>query len=312
MMSRVGLADDAADRVAEAAIQFKRRDPERKRKVLELFNDGLGATAIATIVGGTEASVRKIRSSEKKKQVAAQGGPGNPWYESTGNKLEECEAAARNELPELTTDLDESVTIRDITAKELRLHTYPHTISGRDAPEDRAQKLKAGRTWLQERLTADAQPKHQGFVIFPPSEDVDNTCVNVQLPSLLVSRNYHKLFKPIFQSVQTRRSKKTSMGDRKRGQAKMNDVASMAERRVTEARTALGRFKVDTVSDPKEAAHAKLLETEAEQLLVHKVIGHMCKNYNRIQQVSLIWFFFSYQSIYLNKSVMHLGLAIRA
>ena len=74
----------------------------------------------------------------------------------------------------------------------------------------------------------------------------------------------------------------------------------MAERRVTEAQTALGRFKVDTVSDPKEAAHAKLLETEAEQLLVHKVIGHMCENYNRIQQVSLIWFFFSYQSIYLN------------
>jgi hypothetical protein len=115
MMSRVGLADDAADRVAEAAIQFKKGDPERKRKVLELFNDGLGATAISKIVGGTEASVRQIKQSEMKKQVAAQAGPGNLWYESTGNKLEECEAAARNELPELTTDLDESVTIRDIT-----------------------------------------------------------------------------------------------------------------------------------------------------------------------------------------------------
>ena len=64
--------------------------------------------------------------------------------------------------------------------------------------------------------------------------------------------------------------------------------------------TVLRRFKVDTESDPKEKARAQLLETKDEQLLVHKVIGHMCENYNRIQQVSLIWFFFSYQSIYLN------------
>ena len=56
-------------------------DPERKRKVLELFSTGLGATVIAKVVGGTEASVRKIRDSEKQKQVAAQAGPGNPWYE---------------------------------------------------------------------------------------------------------------------------------------------------------------------------------------------------------------------------------------
>ena len=42
-----------ADRIAEAAIQFKRGDPERKRKVLELFSTGLGATVIAKVVGGT-------------------------------------------------------------------------------------------------------------------------------------------------------------------------------------------------------------------------------------------------------------------
>jgi hypothetical protein len=88
--------------------------------------------------------------------------------------------------------------------------------------------------------------------------------------------------------------------DKKRGQAKMMDVALMAEKRVKEAQTVLRRFKVDTVSYPKEEVRAKLLETKDEQLLVHKVIGHMCKNYNRIQQVSLIWFFVSYQSIYLN------------
>ena len=132
-MSRVGLADDSADRVAEAAIQFKRRDPERKRKVLELFtvfSTGLGATAIANVVGGTKASVRKKRESEKQKQVAAQAGPGNPWYEITNIEIDECMAAARNELPTLTTDLDELVTVQDITQEELKLQTYPHTISG--------------------------------------------------------------------------------------------------------------------------------------------------------------------------------------
>jgi len=232
MMSRLGLADDAADRVAEC----KRGDPERKRKVLQLFSDGLGATAIAKVVGGTEGSVRKIRESERKKQVAAQAGPGNPWYEITDIKLEECKAAARNELPKLTTDLEESVTVRDITERELKLHTYPHTISGRDALKDRNKKLKAGRTWLQERLTADAQPKHQGFVIFPPPEGVVHTCVNEQLPSLLDSKDYHKLIQPIFQTVQTQRSKNTSKGDKKRRQAKMMDVASMAVKRVTEPR----------------------------------------------------------------------------
>ena len=257
MMSRLGLADDAADRVAE----FKRGDPERKRKVLQLFSDGLGATAIAKVVGGTEGSVRKIRESERRKQVAAQAGPGNPWYEITDIKLVECKAAARNELPELTTDLDESVTVRDITERELQLHTYPHTISGRDAAKDRNKKLKAGRTWLQERLTADAKPKHQGFVIFPPPEGVDHTCVNEQLPSLLDSKDYHKLMQPIFQSVQIRRGTDTSKGDKKRRQAKMMDVALMAEKRVTEAQTAFGRFKVDTNSkcgDATVSRHARL------------------------------------------------------
>ena len=55
--------------VNEREIPFRRRDPERKRKVLELFSAGLGATAIAQQVGGTEASVRKIRDAEQKKKL---------------------------------------------------------------------------------------------------------------------------------------------------------------------------------------------------------------------------------------------------
>ena len=102
--------------VNEREIPFRRGDPERKRKVLELFSAGLGATAIAQQVGGTEASVRKIRDAEQKKKVtaqaASQAGPGNPRYQSIAdNNLEASSAAARNELPESTTDLHESVTV---------------------------------------------------------------------------------------------------------------------------------------------------------------------------------------------------------
>ena len=126
---------------------------------------------------------------------------------------------------------------------------------------------------------------------FPPPEDVDHTCVNEQLPRLLDSKDYHKPMQSIFQSVQTEKS------DKKRRQAKMMDVAAMAEKRVSEAQTAFRRFRVDTVSPAKDVAHTTLLGTKDEQLLVHKVIGHMCERYNCIQEVSLMWFFFSYQNI---------------
>ena len=138
MKSRVGLAEDSADRIAEAAIQFKRGDPERKRKVLELFSTGLGATVIAKVVGGTEASVRKIRDSEKQKQVAAQAGPGNPWYEITDIELVECMAAARNELPTLNTDLDELVTVhktKGVEAAHISTHYFRARYTSRSRPE---------------------------------------------------------------------------------------------------------------------------------------------------------------------------------
>ena len=91
--------------------------------------------------------------SKKKKvtaQAASQAGPGNPWYQSiANNNLKASSAAARNELPESTTDLHESVAVREITREELSLHTYPHTVSDRDTAKERDRKLKAGRKWMQ-------------------------------------------------------------------------------------------------------------------------------------------------------------------
>ena len=304
--------------VNEREIPFRRRDPERKRKVLELFSAGLGATAIAQQVGGTEASVRKIRDAEQKKKVtaqaASQAGPGNPWYRSIAdNNLEASSAAARNELPKSTTDLHESVTVREITEEELKLHTFPHTVSDRDTAEERDRKLKAGRKWMQARLTDPPRNNHQGFVIFPPPKDADHTCANEQLPSLLDQANYQKLLVSIFQSVQGPHGRsQTKAGDRKRKQAKMLDVAELAEKRCQEAGTAFKRFKHETISHAKAKAHQTLLETRADQKVVLDVIQDMCDNYERVREVSFIWLFFSYQYIQLNGHLTHLGLAISA
>ena len=123
-------------------IPFKKRDPDRKRMILELFSEGqLGASAIARI-GGTESSVRQVRDADKKKK-AAQDGLGNRWYESiTDKNLEELIDAARTEsvteILNWNTEIADTVTVRDITQEELVLHTYPHTMYKSDTKKERA------------------------------------------------------------------------------------------------------------------------------------------------------------------------------
>ena len=76
------------------------------------------------------------------------------------------------------------------------------------------------------------------------------------------------------------------MGDRKRKQAKMSSVAEQAERRHKEAKTKFEKFAEHTVSHAKNQALETLQATEAEKVLVHEVIKHMCGDYNRVQEVS--------------------------
>ena len=119
-------------------IPFKKRDPDRKRMILELFSEGqLGASAIARI-GGTESSVRQVRDADKKKK-AAQDGLGNRWYESiTDKNLDELIDAARTEIPYWNTEITDTVTVRGITQEELVLHTYPHTMYKSNTKKERA------------------------------------------------------------------------------------------------------------------------------------------------------------------------------
>jgi hypothetical protein len=204
-------------------IQFRRGDPERKRKILDLL-DGMGPTEIAKTVGGTEASImiRKVRNAGKMKEYA-QRFEAHPWYQSIADKnLAECSAAARKERPKWSTVLADAVTVRDITETELKMHTYPHTICESDSKQEKTRKLKAGRTWMRDRLTDfPPRPHHHGFVIFPPSPDINYDVVNARLPKLLDDKNYQKILLSIFQSVQGKDGKESSMGDKKRKQAKM-------------------------------------------------------------------------------------------
>jgi len=268
-------------------IPFKRGDSDRKRKILELFSIGYGATAISRIVGGTESSVRKVRDAEKGAQLAAQAGQGNAWYQSISDeKLADCIAAARKEIPRWSTDIAETVTVRDITQDELNLHTYPHTIYKSDDKEEKSRKLKAGRKWMQERLTDPPKRNHHGFVIFPPSPDTDYDVVNERFTQLLDEKNYQKRLLSIFQSVQGKKGGGTSMGDMKRKQAKMSAIAACARDRVNEATKIFKKFADHTVSSAKAKALEELRKTEAEKVLVQDVIQHMCKIYNQVQEVS--------------------------
>ena len=297
--------------LGESHISFKRGDADRKRMILELSSRTdrkFGATAIAKIVGGSETSVRKVIDADKKKKCAAAqaGSEGNEWYERAAERnIAECFASASKEIPELSTTIADTATVRDITVEELRLHTYPHTISKHDTEEEKERKVNAGRTWMSERLANRPLPKHQGFVIFPPCPDNNYDVVDKQLPVLLDETNYQKLLLSIFQVVQGRGSRDSSMGDKKRKQAKMSSVLELAERRLKEAKYEYGRFTKESVK--KDKSEQTLRVIEAEIVLVHKVIDNMCDTFNQVQKVShvLLWFVVAFQCIQLNRNLMH-------
>ena len=270
-------------------IPFRRRDPERKRKILELLEAGMRPTEIAKTVGGTEASIRKVRDAEKMKECA-QNVEAHPWYQSIADKnLAECSAAARKEMPKWSTVIADSVLVRDITETELKMHTYPHTICESDSKQEKNRKLKAGRTWMRERLTDfPPRPQHHGFVIFPPSPDINYDVVDARLPKLLDDKNYQKILLSIFQSVQGKDGKESSMGDKKRKQAKLSALLKQAEQRKKEAKGIFDRFGENKNSAAKTQALDKLSETEDEKSLLHEVSRHMCENFIRIQEVSQI------------------------
>jgi hypothetical protein len=274
-------------------LPFRRGDPERKRKILELHSLGYGPKAIADLVGGARQSIHDVVQKAEEEAQAAQAAKANPWYQCRADgKFDECIAAARMGpgSPEWTTKIAEAVIVREITQKELDLHTYPHTTSESDSSEERKRKIKAGRRWMQERFTASSPGyKHHGFALFPPSPDIDYSVVNERLPRLLDSPNYQKVLTGIFQSVQGRGGT-TSKGDGKRKQAKMLELVKMAETRCTEAECRFNQFAQHTQNNKKTEAHEKVLETAAEKALLQEVINHMCENVVRIAEVSLLMY----------------------
>jgi hypothetical protein len=272
-------------------LPFRRGDPDRKRKILEFHSLGYGPKAIADLVGGARQSIHDVVQKAEKEARAPQAAKANPWYQCRADgKFDECIAAAHMGRPEWTTKIAEAVIVREMTQKELDLHTYPHTTSESDCSKERKRKIKAGRRWMQERFTASSPGyNHHGFALFPPSPDIDYSVVNERLPRLLDSSNYQKVLKGIFQSVQGKGGT-TSKGDGKRKQAKMLELVKMAETRCTEAKSRFNQFAVHTESKNKTEAHEKVLETASEKALLQEVINHMCENVVRIAEVSLLMY----------------------
>jgi hypothetical protein len=114
---------------------------------LELYKDGTTQSEIVRMVGITQQAVAKTTITiAKKEEQALRSKEETLRYQCIiDDKLEECNAAAGKENPEWTTKLAETMKVRDITEKELMMHTYLHTLSG---SEPEVEKTESGQTMV--------------------------------------------------------------------------------------------------------------------------------------------------------------------
>jgi hypothetical protein len=279
-----------------------RGDQARKRKNLELYSAGQKQAEIARQFEITPQTVNGIIKKAEQEKQAAQAGAVS-WYQRiVDEKIEDCIAAAKREIPEWSTNLAEDVPVRDMTLEELELHTYQQTLSGNEAAKEKKRKLKCGRRWLQERFTGPPSNAHHGFVIFPAPHGSD---VNERLSRQLDQTYYNKVLTSIFQTVQGPYGD-TSLGDKKRKQAKMLQLAELANIRHKDATFKFGQFAVHTVSQQKDKALELMRKTAAEKELVTEAVDNMLKLYSRIAEVSIpslsaFLFRSAYQSFYYHE-----------
>ena len=287
----IGIHDATPDATptGHGGIAFKRGDQERKRNILELYSEGLRQADIARQFEISPQAVYDV-IKKAKQEHAAQERKEKPWYQRIADeKIEDCIAAAHSVIPVWSTKLSEAVEVRDITPKELSSHTYTHTLTGSETAKERERVVQNGRRWLRRRFTNVPSNSHHGFVIFPAphySDGSDGSDSNARWPRLLDQRNYHKLLQSIFQTVQGPNGA-TSVGDKKRRQAKMLQVAALAEKRHEEAKGKLNRFADHTNSMKKTMARKEERETADDKEVVNKAIDRMLEDYSRIAEVSL-------------------------
>ena len=286
---------------------------------------------IAKSVGCTDRYVCKVLSKASSLSKQAEHGEEQgaaskrKWYEDTANNhLASVRAAILVSATVTTTNstnLLNPSSVRDLTDEEEKANTFPHDLYSNDPIV-----FKRGQAFVRHHLSGKKQSS-LGFLLMDAHAEGDAGSPKSSgiTPLLeLVDKNprYGKEMKPIFQTLQAAKGQQN--GDTKRRQAKMSDLAGLAELRKTEAEgqvtrleraaaAAAGRsaaraflkkgnkrlgaeaFSVPIrkkrrvtnvkASSTLEKAQQILKEVQAEYEIACKALDYMCRGYERIRKV---------------------------
>lgn len=279
--------------------RFKTRDAKRKPEALKLSQLGFKTVDIAKEMNCSRRHARRLLQKARKPDATVDASK-QPWFNPIAiNKLSELRSVVLVQpVGVMTTDILVE-KIRDVSENELRQNTFPFRLSLLDEPvsETKAQKKlrtnkeKSGREWARTHFSGDKKGS-MGFVLMDAhDEDLDEA----KLLELYDSKRYSKEFDPIFQQLQAKK-KVDVKGDSTRRQAKLSDLAALAELRVEEASAIVNaqrkKRRTTTASDPSldkslDEAQAKLREIEAELETIEEAINFACRGYERIRKVRL-------------------------
>ena len=271
--------------------------------------------------------VRKVLSGHAKQaaQAAEKGAASNrKWYEIIANNHLASVSAAifASEWTASSTDLLNPSNFRDLTKAEEKANTFPHSLYS-DNPQD------VHRSQAYVRLHLSGQKKSSlGFLLMDAhTEGGSSTSEPSDITRLLelvdTNKNYARQLRPIFQTLQSKGIVKMH-GDLKRRQAKLSDLAAVAELRLHEAEAPVKRLERSAAKAQSQGAALALLQMgkkrqggealssptrkkskktsekastemkEAQQILdevkaeyetVCNVLDYMCKGFERIRKV---------------------------
>ena len=302
------------------------RKSGRALKIVELFQRGMNNSDIAKSAVCSERYVRKVLAANRIRATAAQP-PQRKWYDKIANddfasiRAAILAPAARKETIQSTNLLNPG-NVRDITEAEIKANTLPHSLYSNDPSE-----IKRCQAYVRHHLSGEKKGS-LGFLLVdahsPPEHESEKGSNDVtQLLSLIdTNGRYKKILHPIFQTLQAGRQQDAN-GDKMRLQAKMSDLAALAEVRVKAATDQVKRLKRMEIAASRraaqnvlrkakrraglvgvfdapirkkakrnvktaptlESARQVLCDVQAEFKTIDETIDYMCKGFERIRKV---------------------------
>lgn len=306
--------------------------PERvSRKALQILevssqNGEYSQKHIADSVKCSVRYVRKVLSGRAKQAAQAaekEAASNRKWYEIIANNHLASVSAAifASESTANSTDLLNPSEFRDLTEAEEKANTFPHSLYS-----DNQQDVHRSQAYVRHHLSGQKKSSLGFLLMDAHTEGGSSTSEPSDITRLLelvdTNTKYTKQLRPIFQTLQSKGIAKT-YGDLKRRQAKLSDLAGVAELRVKEAEAQVKRLERSASKAESQGAVLALLQRgkqrrgeafssptrkkrkttsvkastkmkEAQQILdevkaeyatVCNVLDYMCKGFERIRKV---------------------------